>query len=144
MLKAKKIIDGSVAPFDFPVFFSFIKKCFGVSPVRTFTSMAVEIENRSAFEIAHQLLTEACNNNQECVRLAYCSINSELVWKHVDEEYKKLGCSYDSFMEALPAASQPAVPQHSFVNFNCLNLLGNHLSLIYQPGTAYIYTAVFP
>ena len=98
----KQIINGSITPFNFPIFFSFIKKCFGVDPVRTFTSLAVEIENRSAFEIAHQVLAEACNNNSECIRLAYCNVDSELVWNQVDERYKELGCEYDSFMESIP------------------------------------------
>ena len=98
-VERKKIIDGSVTPFDFPIFFSFIKKCFGTEPVRTFTQLAVEIENRSAFEIAHQVLTEACSNNSECIRLAYCNMDSELVWDQLDEKYKQLGCSYNSFVE---------------------------------------------
>ena len=103
----KQIIDGTVTPFDFPIFFSFIKKCFGVDPVRTFTNLAVEIENRSAFEIAHQVLAEACNNNSECIRLAYCNVDSDLVWDQVDAQYKELGCGYDSFMESIPYTPTP-------------------------------------
>ncbi len=106
-MKSKKIIDGSVISFDFPIFFSFIKKCFGVDPVRTFTNLAVEIENRSAFEIAHQVLAEACNNNSACIRLAYCNIDSDLVWNQVDEKYKELGCKYDSFIETIPQTNAP-------------------------------------
>ena len=106
-MKSKKIIDGSIISFDFPIFFSFIKKCFGVDPVRTFTNLAVEIENRSAFEIAHQVLAEACNNNSACIRLAYCNIDSDLVWNQVDEKYKELGCEYDSFIETIPQTNAP-------------------------------------
>ncbi len=103
--KKRKIIDSAHAAFDFPIFFSFIKKCFGQNPARTFTDVAVEIENKAAFDIAHSILSQACDKNSECIRLAYCDINSPTVWKQVPEEYKRIGCDYKHFIEPIPEGS---------------------------------------
>ena len=98
----KKIIDGSMLSFDLPVFRGFIKQCFGYKRPRSFSQVAVEIENKSAFEIGHQALFKACGGNNECVRLAYCAMDSDMVWSYVTEDIKALGCGYDEFVEMLP------------------------------------------
>ena len=97
----KKIVDGSVIPFNLQVFAGFIKQCFGYN-TRTFSEVAMEIENKKAFEIGHQVISKACGGNNECIRLAYCSINSELVWNQLPSNMKDMGCEYDSFTEMLP------------------------------------------
>lgn len=97
----KKIIDGSVILFDLQVFVGFIKKCFGYKS-RTFSEMAAQTENKEAFEIGHAVLSQACNGNSECVRLAYCEIGSDLVWNNLQESVKEPGCDYDKFVEMLP------------------------------------------
>ncbi len=101
MPSRKKIMDGSVIPFNLQVFAGFIKQCFGHN-TRTFSEVAAEIENQKAFEIGHQVITKACSGNSECVRLAYCSIDSELVWDQLPDAVIELGCEYDSFTEMLP------------------------------------------
>ncbi len=110
-VEKRKIIDSSVVPFDANLFFSFIKKCFGEEPRRTFVDVATEIENRPAFDIAHDILKSACHDNSECIRLAYCDINSQLVWDQVDPKYKDAGCKYDSFIEPIPPAQARAPAQ---------------------------------
>ncbi|MDE0118580.1 MAG: hypothetical protein OXM55_01045 [Bdellovibrionales bacterium] len=98
----KKIIDGSMLSFDLPVFRGFIKQCFGYKRPRSFSQVAVEIENKFAFELGHQALFKACGGNNECVRLAYCAMDSDMVWSYVTEDVKALGCGYDEFVEMLP------------------------------------------
>ena len=98
--KRKKIIDGSVSPFDLQVFAGFIKSCFGHKS-RTFSEMAVEIENKNAFEIGHTVLSKSCSENNECIRLAYCVINADLVWDKLPKDVKALGCKYENFTEML-------------------------------------------
>ena len=100
--EVKKIIDGSILSFDLSVFRGFVKQCFGYQRPRSFSQVAVEIENRAAFEIGHQALFKACGGNNECVRLAYCAIDSDMVWSYVTEDIKALGCGYDEFVEMLP------------------------------------------
>ena len=97
----KKIVDGSVIHFDLQVFMGFIKSCFGYN-TRTFSEMAVQIENQDAFEIAHAVLSKSCGENSECVRLAYCEIGSDLVWDKLQESVKAPGCEYGNFVEMLP------------------------------------------
>ena len=100
--ETKKIIDGSILSFDLPVFRGFVKQCFGYKRPRAFSEVAVEIQNKSAFEIGHQVLFKACGGNSECVRLAYCAIDSDMVWPYVKEDIKAPGCGYDEFVEMLP------------------------------------------
>lgn len=97
----KKIVDGAVIHFDLQLFAGFIKNCFGHNS-RTFSEMAVQIENKDAFEIGHEVLSKSCSENSECIRLAYCTINSDLVWAKLPEGVKAPGCEYDSFVEMLP------------------------------------------
>ena len=101
MPNGKKIMDGSVIPFNLQVFAGFIKLCFGHN-TRTFSEVAAEIENKKAFEIGHQVIVKACSGNSECIRLAYCSIDSELVWDQLPDNIRELGCGYDNFTEMLP------------------------------------------
>ncbi len=97
----KKIVDGSMLiQFNFPIFRGFIKKCFG-HKTRAFSEMAVEIENQPAFEIGHDVISNACGGNSECIRLAYCSIDSERVWRKLDESVKSAGCEYENFVEMM-------------------------------------------
>lgn len=97
----KKIVDGSVIPFDLQVFAGFVKSCFGYN-TRTFSEMAVQIENQDAFDIAHTVLSKSCGENSECIRLAYCAIDSDLVWGKLQESVKQPGCEFDNFVEMLP------------------------------------------
>ncbi len=97
----KKIVDGSVIPFDLQVFAGFVKSCFGYN-TRTFSEMAVQIENKDAFDIAHAVLSKSCGENSECIRLAYCATDSDLVWNKLQESVKQPGCEYDNFVEMLP------------------------------------------
>ena len=99
--KMKKIIDASTTPFNPQIFIGFIKKCFGHN-TRTFSEMAIHIENKDAFNIGHQVISKACNGNDECIRLAYCDINSELVWNELHEDITAPGCEYSNFVEILP------------------------------------------
>ena len=96
--KTKKIIDASIMPFDFLVFRGFIKKCF--DNTFTFSEKAAQAQNKDAFKMGHQALAEACGYNDECVRLAYCSIGSESVWAELPKEIQ--ACDYDSFKGILP------------------------------------------
>ncbi len=99
--QSRIIADSSVVSFDLYIFTGFLKKCFGHQQ-RTFSEMAAEIQNKSAFEIGHAVLSKACGGNNECIRLAYCSIGSEIVWSYVKEDLKVSGCEYDSFVYMLP------------------------------------------
>ena len=101
MSKPKKIIDSLDVPFNLPIFIGFIKQCFGYN-TRTFSEMAIQIENKKAFEIGHQVISKACGENDTCIRLAYCAIDSNLVQVQLKKEMKKLGCEYNSFVELLP------------------------------------------
>ncbi len=92
----KKIVDGSQAPFDYLAFHGFIKQCFG-HKTRTFSEMSAQIENKDAFDLADQFISDTCGDNAECVRLAYCSISSDLIWKYLPEELQEKGCEYASF-----------------------------------------------
>ena len=92
----KKIVDGSQAPFNYLAFHGFIKQCFG-HKTRTFSEMSAQIENKDAFDLADQFISNTCGDNAECVRLAYCSISSDLIWKYLPEELKDKGCEYASF-----------------------------------------------
>ncbi len=101
VLENKKIVDGkALLQFNLPIFRGFIKKCFG-HKTKSFSEMAVDIENYSAFEIGHDVLSLACAENSECIRLAYCAIDSELVWKRVAESLKAGGCEYENFVEMM-------------------------------------------
>jgi len=97
----KKIIDASATSFSLQVFIGFIKKCFGHN-TRTFSEMAIQIENKDAFNIGHEVISNACSENNECIRLAYCDINSELVWNELPKDIKTPGCEYSNFVEVLP------------------------------------------
>lgn len=94
----KKIIDGNLVPFDLQIFTSFIKQCFGYNS-RTFIEIASTIENTEAIAIGHELISEACNMNDECIRLAYCEIDSQSVWQKVGPDMESLGCDFDNFSE---------------------------------------------
>ena len=98
--ESKKIVDGSVIPFNLQVFAGFVKSCFGYN-TRTFSEMAVQIENKDAFDIAHKVLSKSCGENSECIRLAYCAVGSDLVWDQLQESVKAPGCEYDNFVEVL-------------------------------------------
>ncbi len=94
----KKIIDGNTAPFDIQIFTSFIKQCFGYNS-KTFIEIAATIENTSALDLGHRLISQACNMNDECIRLAYCEIDSDPVWQKVGMEMQDLGCDFNDFSE---------------------------------------------
>lgn len=97
----KKIVDGSIlTQFNLPLFRGFIKKCFG-HETKTFSEMAVEIENHEAFDIGHDVISKACGGNSECIRLAYCAIDSDWVWKKLEKNVKSAGCEYENFVEML-------------------------------------------
>ena len=98
---SKKIIDSAIVPFNLSVFAGFVKQCFGFN-TRTFSEMAVQIENHEAFEMGHQVIIKACGRDKECVRLAYCAINSELVWDQLPVDLTARGCAYNSFAEMAP------------------------------------------
>ena len=97
----KKIMDGQVLYFNLPVFAGYIKKCFGFDS-KTFSEMALEIENKKAFELGDKVISKACSENSECIRLSYCAINSELVWKNLKPSVTEAGCDYEGFSEMLP------------------------------------------
>ena len=92
----KKIIDGNTVPFDIQIFTRFIKQCFGYNS-KTFIEIAAIIENTSALDLGHSLISQACNMNDECIRLAYCEIDSDPVWQKVGSEMKDLGCNFNDF-----------------------------------------------
>ena len=94
----KKIIDGNLVPFDIQMFTSFVKQCFGYNS-KTFIEMAATIENISALELGHNLISEACNKSDDCIRLAYCEIDSDFVWQKVGPEMQDLGCDFNDFSE---------------------------------------------
>ena len=94
----KKIIDGNIVPFDLQIFTSFIKQCFGYNS-RTFIEIAATIENTEALALGHELISEACNMNNECIRLAYCEVDSQPVWQNVGPDMESLGCDFDNFSE---------------------------------------------
>ena len=97
----KKIMDGQVLYFNLPVFAGYIKKCFGFDS-KTFSEMALEIENKKAFELGDKVISKACSENSECIRLSYCAIDSELVWKNLKPSVTEAGCDYEGFSEMLP------------------------------------------
>lgn len=97
----KKIMDGQVLYFNLPVFAGYIKKCFGFDS-KTFSEMALEIENKTAFELGDKVISKACSENSECIRLSYCAIDSELVWKNLKSSITEAGCDYEGFSEMLP------------------------------------------
>jgi len=99
--KMKKVVDGSLLSFSLPVFAGFIKKCFGYNN-RTFSELALELENKDAFALGHQVITEACGENRECIRLAYCTIGSKIVLDNMEKNMQSAGCETDSFAEILP------------------------------------------
>lgn len=99
--KMKKVVDGSLLSFSLPVFAGFIKKCFGYNN-RTFSELALELENKDAFDLGHQVITEACGENRECIRLAYCTIGSKIVLDNMEKNMQSAGCETDSFAEILP------------------------------------------
>ena len=94
----KKIIDGNLVPFDLQLFTSFIKQCFGYNS-RTFMEIAATIENMEALNLGHELISEACNKNDDCIRLAYCEIDSPSVWQKVGPDMESLGCGFDNFSQ---------------------------------------------
>ena len=98
--KVKKIVDGSRVPFNYLIFHSFIKQCFG-HQTKTFSEMSAQIENKPAFELAHKLISKTCGGNADCVRLAYCSISNDLVWANLPEDVQKAGCAFDSFSDTM-------------------------------------------
>ena len=97
----KKIMDGQVLYFNLHVFVGYMKKCFGFD-TKTFSEIALEIENKKAFEMGDKVISKACSENSECIRLAYCAIDSELVWENVKPSIKDAGCDYENFSEMLP------------------------------------------
>ena len=97
----KKIMDGQILYFNLPIFVGYIKQCFGYD-TKTFSQLALEIENKKAFEMGDEVISKACSENSECIRLAYCAIDSELVWKNLKPNITEAGCSYESFSEMLP------------------------------------------
>ena len=97
----KKIMDGQVLYFNLPIFAGYIKKCFGFNS-KTFSEMALEIENKKAFKMGDRVISKACSENSECIRLSYCAIDSELVWNHLKPSVKAGGCDYENFSEMLP------------------------------------------
>ena len=96
----KKIVDGTQTPFNPILFHGFIKQCFG-HETKTFSEMAAQIENKDAVKLAYKLISKACGNQSDCIRLAYCSISNEQVWDYLPEKLKKAGCEYSSFNEVM-------------------------------------------
>ena len=103
----KKIMDPDLFSFNLPLFKGSLKKCLaGGSLIESM----LEHSNHRGFHLAHQVLQESCGGRKECLQLAYCKINSEKTWSHINEiryqdsfdtDVHPSLCSYNDF-ESLP------------------------------------------
>ncbi len=100
--QVKTIVEDRLEPFYMNVFLGFVKKCFA-DHTKTLSEMALNIENRWVFLMLHKALNLACHSNEECVRLAYCEVDSDQVWTFVKKKVQKSGqCGYDDFVGIPP------------------------------------------
>ena len=123
----KKIMDSNLFHFDNSLFQGVLNKCLYYSqlPAKkdfseeddsegsylSLTEYMVAYNNEIGFGIAHEILAKSCGNRNECIQLAYCTMDSENVWSYVDKNRYQFGldiqaqaslCSYKDFHSLPP------------------------------------------
>ena len=122
----KKIMDSNLFHFDNSLFQGVLNKCLyyqlpseqnfseddsSEGSYLSLTEYMVAYNNEIGFGIAHEILAQSCGNRNECIQLAYCSMDSENVWSYVDKNRYEFGldiqaraalCSYENFHSLPP------------------------------------------
>ncbi|MDE0151640.1 MAG: hypothetical protein OXK80_03970 [Bdellovibrionales bacterium] len=101
----KKITDHEHSNINIRVFEGAINKCLDNKQFSLSELMLVH-QNALGFQLIHQEIADSCGHNEECVQLAYCKIDSEQVWSHLEQvkssddfniEVQAEKCSYEDF-----------------------------------------------
>ena len=103
----KKITDFDV---DINIFKGSVNKCLNDKQF-SLPELMLAHQNTLGFQLMHQRIADSCNHREECIQLAYCKINSEQVWSHLEQvkysddfniEVQAEKCSYEDF-NSLPS-----------------------------------------
>lgn len=106
----KKITDHEHSNIDIGVFKGAVNKCLD-SKQFSLPELMLAQQNTLGFQLIHQEIAESCGHKEECVQLAYCKIDSEQVWSHLEQvkysddfniEVQAEKCSYEDF-NSLPS-----------------------------------------
>lgn len=105
----KKITDPEFFDIDVNIFKGSVNKCLDGNSL---SELMLIHENTLGFQLMHQKIADSCAHKEECIQLAYCKINSEPVWTHLEQvkysdafnvEVQAEKCSYNDF-NSLPSA----------------------------------------
>ena len=106
----KKITDPKHFDVDINAFKGSVNKCLDDKKLSLSELMLVH-QNTLGFQLMHQKIANSCAHKEECIQLAYCKINSEPVWTHLEQvkdldafniEVQADKCSYEHF-NSLPS-----------------------------------------
>ena len=108
----KKITDPEFFDIDVDIFKGSVNKCLDEKK-SSLSELMLAHENTLGFQLMHQKIANSCAHKEECIQLAYCKINSESVWTHLEQvkhsddfnlEVQAEKCSYEDF-NSLPSVS---------------------------------------
>ncbi len=106
----KIITDPKYFEVDVYIFKGSVSKCLGEKKF-SLSELMLAHQNELGFQLIHQRIADSCGYRDECIQLAYCKIQSDPVWAHL-EQVKNLDafnidvqadkCSYEDF-NSLPS-----------------------------------------
>ena len=95
----KRIIDPTVHSFQLPLFKGLLNRCLNKKTQNIF-EWAFSHSNWRGFSSALKLLHSSCGSNTECTRMAYCTLNSDILTALKDRPLFKPSakqCDFESF-----------------------------------------------